>query len=126
MQRAGLQKRTMFDMRSIGIVFESYAIDNEVYPGGSVTEMTPVDRLLPDVQPFYIRKLPLNDAWGHPFLFWSDGQSYRIVSPGLDGLYEADYTNSPGLGATDPKEFGRDIVFADGQYEQWPEAPQTE
>jgi len=116
----GKQKRTMTDMRSVGIVFEAFRLDNNVFPGGAVAILEPVERILSDVQPVYIRTLPLIDAWGNTLRYWTDGSSYRIVSAGEDGVFETDYTSLPGAGEFEGTDFGRDIVFGNGEFEQWP------
>lgn len=116
----GRQRRSMADLRSIGIVFEAYHLDNDTFPGEPITTMEPVLRILSDAQPVYIRTLPLTDGWGNAFLFWTNGVTYRIASAGRDGIFETDYTTQPGVGPFDPREFDRDIVFANGEYEQFP------
>jgi hypothetical protein len=70
----------------------------------------------------YIRSLPLADAWGNPFLYWSDGEHCRIVSNGSDGTADRPYEDVvPG---TATQTFASDIVFGDGQFLQWPEGEQ--
>ena len=117
---AGKQRRTQADIRSIGIVFEAFALDNDVYPGDPVTQMEPVSKILPQAQPVYIRTLPLTDGWGNPFRYWTDGVTYRIASAGRDGVFETDYSTHPGTGEFDPADLDRDIVFGNGEFEQWP------
>ncbi len=115
-----LQLQTMKDLRSVGTTFEAFAIDNERYPGEPSPAVQDVARVQPLVQPVYIREFPFVDGWGHAFRFWTDGQSYRIFSPGRDGEADADYTLTPGSGEFDAYDFDRDIVFGNGMFEQWP------
>jgi hypothetical protein len=123
----GKQRRTMADIRSVGIVFEAFRLDNNALPGGPVAALEPVQRIEIDVQPIYIRSLPLFDAWGNALRYWTDGSSsYRIVSAGADGVLETDYSTVPGSGEFDATDFGRDIVFGDGEFEQWPSDPAEE
>ena len=79
-----------------------------------------------ELEPIYIRTMPESDAWGRPFLYWSDTSFYYIVSTGADGLLDMEYpTRMPaelGVGAT--TEPAADIVFANGQFVQWPEGTQ--
>ena len=124
------QKVTMSDMRSIATAIEEYAIDNDVYP--VLTRGTaPLTQLRLLLTPTYIRILPNSDAWGDPFLYWSNGDRYLVVSQnkGLDRDYAA-YLDSQkdikaafaelcGGGTTRP---GADILFTDGQFCQYPAA----
>ncbi len=118
-----LQGQTVKNLRSVAITFEAFAIDNDVYPGEPLDSVQGVSRVQPLLQPIYIREFPFVDGWGNPFQFWTDGQNYRIFSSGRDGEAEADYTSVPGTGEFDPYDFDRDIVFGNGEYEQWPEQP---
>lgn len=117
------QKKSMGDMRSIGTAAESYAVDYNRYPA-SAASLPPgpyPSRPLPpsmvsSLEPTYIRKLPLSDGWGSPFLYRTTpkNDNYVIVSTGRDGI--------PGtftLGST--TSFDADIVFSNGQFLQYPE-----
>ena len=115
------QRQTLTDMRSLATVFKVYEIDHNQLPGDPVQEMTPIFNIETLVAPIYIRRLPLRDGWGNRFVFWHDGTQFRIASPGADGELEADYASSAGMGAYDRTDYGRDIVFSDDQFEQWPD-----
>jgi general secretion pathway protein G len=117
----GKQKRTMADMRSIGTAMESYAIDNNRYPGPT-DGWQGVGAIEESLEPLYIRILPARDGWENPFLIWSDGSSYKIVSPGKGGIVDGDYSGEVAGGAT--SNFTADIVFINGQFVQWPEGVQ--
>lgn len=119
-----LLRRAMADMRSAGTACESFAIDNNFYPG-PVTPIDIIDRIARDVEPIYIVHLPKVDPWGHPYLVWSDTRGYALVSYGPDG--QADYPYATWSSAefnalhTGPTmRTGQDIVFANGQFVQWP------
>jgi len=115
----GKQKRTMADIRSIGIVCEAYAIDNEAYPGPT-EGWVPVDAIAEQVEPIYIRTLPRVDGWGNPILFWSDATSTcRVASYGKDGEPDRDWSGEIEPHAT--MEFTADIVFGNGEFLVWPE-----
>jgi len=118
LMQSGSQKRTMADIRSIATCFEAYHIDNDAFPGAPTEGWVAVETITRLLQPVYIRTLPLVDAWGNPFTFWSDGEHYRIVSAGRDGEPDADWTVAQGGGET--SGFDRDIVMGDGQFIQWP------
>jgi general secretion pathway protein G len=116
----GKQKRTMADIRSIGTVMESYAIDNNSYP--ATEGWQPVSALKDQVQPVYIRQLPLVDGWENSILVLSDGENYTIVSQGKDGALDGDWAGEIDAGPT--TAFNHDIVFQDGQFRKWPEGTQ--
>jgi type II secretion system protein G len=128
------QKRTMADMRSAGTAAEAYAVDFNHYPAAAAGNLLPSGMSLPTssfgdpgaaakfsgkVTPTYIRVLPLVDGWSSYFLYGVDGtsQNYIIASNGKDGVAGA-YT---GLETTN---FNDDIVFADGQFLQYPAGAQ--
>jgi general secretion pathway protein G len=116
------QRRTLADMRSIATAVESFAIDNDVYPlqGGGLRTL---DGSRPDVEPLYIRTLPLEDGWGNPYLYWSDSLTYVLVSAGADGVFEPRWRELAPLEAIQPgptKDPNADVVFANGQFVEWP------
>jgi len=119
LEQAGKQKRTMADMRSVATALEAYKIDNDAIPGAPTGSFVPVETIRRTVEPIYIRQLPLVDGWGNTIWFWTDGNSYRIVSAGRDGILQHDWATTEGAGAT--ASFDGDIVFGDGQFQQWPE-----
>jgi general secretion pathway protein G len=118
----GKQKRTMADIRSAATAMEAYAVDNNAYPGPT-DGWVPLAELTEWLSPIYIRQLPDVDGWGNTMLAWSDGEHYRIVSPGKDGELERDWSGDLGDGAA-TSLYTADIVFFDGQFIAWPEGPQ--
>lgn len=120
-QRLGGQKQTMASLRSIATAVEAFRIDNGMVPGPT-EGYVPVATIRSQIEPSYIRTTPLADAWGNRLLYWSDGESYRIASPGWNGTAEQPYADVvPG---TTTNAFDADIVFGDGQFLQWPEGAQ--
>lgn len=117
----GKQKRTVADVRAAGTVCEAFAVDRNRYPGPT-DGWVDLASIAPEVEPVYIRTLPVVDGWGHALRFWSDGESYRIVSPGKDGTVEVDWSVETEGGPT--TSFDADIVFADGRFVRWPEGSQ--
>jgi general secretion pathway protein G len=117
----GRQKRSLADIRSVGTAVEMYAIDNDSYPSTD-GRWVPVRQIEATLAPVYIRTLPTADAWGHPLTYWSDGQRYRIASPGKDGEMSRDWSGQADPGPT--SSFDSDIVFADGSFVSWPEGRQ--
>ena len=119
-------KRSMAGLRSIGTAIESFSIDENYYPVQDAGLAT-VTLLEGDLEPVYIRTLPLFDDWGQPFLVWSNGEQFVVLSMGADGILDPQ-TRSGVTGAqarggatTDPNA---DIIFANGQFTQWPEGTQ--
>jgi type II secretion system protein G len=129
------QKRTMADMRSAGTAAEAYAVDYNHYPAAAGTLSTlPSGMSLPTtsfgdatgstfsakVSPTYIRVLPLVDGWQSYFLYGADAtkQNYIIMSTGKNGAAET-FAGGP------TTNFNADIVFADGQFLQYPAGAQN-
>jgi hypothetical protein len=107
---------TMADIRSIATACEAYGIDNSVYPGptGGYVDVT---WLLDHVQPVYIRELPFVDGWGNGLLYWSDGESYVVLSTGSDGVRDWQHGDDTSGTSDNP---ARDIVFRNGVFHRWP------
>jgi type II secretion system protein G len=123
------QKRTMADMRSIGTAAEAYAVDTNRYPaaagwaypsGCSYPSTTFTSAIAGVLAPTYIRTIPLKDGWNSWFVYSSFNNSldYVIASNGKNGT-------SDGTAVVGPTtDFNADIVFADGQFIQFPEGMQ--
>ena len=117
----GKQKRTMADMRSIGTAIESYAVDNNFYPK-AMTNLTGVTggTFAGYVTPVYIKTTPTKDGWNNEWDIDSDatGSLYTVTSIAKDATAG---TNAGGQMG----DFDCDIVFAGGQFFQWPQGTQT-
>ena len=114
----GKQKRTMADMRSLGTSIESYAVDNNFYPKGMSSIAAAA--LSTHVSPIYIKTVPTTDGWNN---VWdcdstATGSQYTITSPAKDG------TQGTQTGGQ-TQDFTCDILFANGQFFQWPQGTQT-
>ena len=91
---------------------EAFAGDTQTYPPAE--GWVPVERITPYLEPLYGSALPRIDVWENPFLYWSDGRSFRILSTGEDGEMDRDWS---GVEAPrPPAETGGDIVYGDGQF----------
>lgn len=120
-------ERTMADMRLIATAVEAYSTDNddEKYPAA-----TSLDALRKDLEPTYVRTLPVKDVWGNAYSYSvsDDRLSYRIVSAGADGVFEWDSrraapaTENAKTRLTDHP--GDDIIYADGSFLQVPRVSQ--
>jgi general secretion pathway protein G len=114
----GKQKRTMADMRSIGTSIESYAVDNNFYPKGMAN--APAATIGGYVSPIYMKTVPTTDGWQNAWDCDStaNGAQYTITSAAKDNAQGAV------TGGT-TSDFNCDIIFANGQFYQWPQGTQT-
>jgi general secretion pathway protein G len=122
----GRQKRTMSDMRALAIAIEAYNVDNTAFPTASCISgafTTPGAVLGPGsfslIAPTYITRPPLQDGWGHFFVYNVDNghYQYNIYSYGRNGTPD-------GLTCGTTTDFNDDILFSDGTFLQWPEGAQ--
>ena len=114
----GKQKRTMADMRSIGTAIESYAVDNNFYPKN--LSSVGAAGISAHVSPIYMKTVPTTDGWQNNWDIDStaNGAEYTITSVAKDaaaGTQNGGTTNA----------FTDDILFANGQFFQWPQGTQT-
>lgn len=130
------QRLTVEEIQALASALRSYAVDNNAYPVLTNGLMT-VDRNLQGLlEPVYIRAAPLADAWGHPYLYWSNGSSFLVMSSGKDG---EDRRYAVNLGIPDRSASDAladicagqvalpeaDIIFTDDHFCQWPAATPT-
>jgi type II secretory pathway pseudopilin PulG len=110
----GKQKATMGDMKSAAMAIESYIVDNYKAP-----EAKTFAELNPILSPFYIKVLPLKDAWGNDFHYYhgaGDKQDeYAIGSGGKDGVFNC-WDQAGFYLVTTVRGFDNDIIFANGQF----------
>jgi hypothetical protein len=76
--------------------------------------------------PEFVSELPRTDGWGHPLelCLWRPsyprGHLMGVRSPGRDGVFAGrEYTAA----AFPPAEADHDLVWMDGYFVTWPEAP---
>jgi prepilin-type N-terminal cleavage/methylation domain-containing protein len=126
------QKRTMADVRSIAIAWESRAVDTKAYNAAAVTFSMPSSAIAYSdlttlLEPTYMRNIPRTDGWGWPLEFALDhpiggpqAALYAVRSPGRDGQFAGGaYTAGP------TTEFDCDIVYSAGSFVVWPEGTQS-
>jgi uncharacterized protein DUF2059/type II secretion system (T2SS) protein G len=103
--------RTRADMRMVAVATEAYATDNNKYP--NARDLAGLEKLL---APTYIRTFPRQDAWGHVYVYVvsPDIAHYIIASAGPDGKLEA--ASTVFRPAKDPRAYGDDLVFTDGEF----------
>lgn len=114
----GKQKRTMADMRAVGTAVEAFAVDFNRYPDAASN----VSVIRDDVEPKYIKKLPVTDAWNGAFEYLAgpsgSAQAYTIRSNGKS--LTVDSATAAGL----TTDFNNDIIFSSGQFIKYPEGAQ--
>ena len=129
MQRAK-QKRTMADMRSVATAWEARATDvNSYAAAGATLGSTGITYIAPSesisaslagkLQSTYIKRTPIQDAWGTEFQVGYNSTQYSIESYGKNKSGDADTT-------TVTNKFNCDILFADGTFIAYPEGVQTQ
>lgn len=115
----GKEKATMGDLKSIGIAIESYMTDNYEAPTGN----TIID-IQPKLVPFYIKMLPLKDAWGNDFLYkhgtGKNKDIYFIASPGKDGIFNG-WDQTGFYTISSPNDYNNDIIYSNGVFVYGPE-----
>ena len=108
------QKATMREMKFLGMAIESYIIDNDKAP-----EAKTFAELNPILTPFYIKVLPLKDAWGNDFHYYhgpgNKKDEYTIGSGGEDGVFNGWEQRGFYLVKT-VKDFDNDIILSNGQF----------
>ncbi|MCP4153438.1 MAG: hypothetical protein GY757_37265 [bacterium] len=108
----GKQKATMGDMRTVSAAIEDYITDNNQAPQGkSLAEIKA------KLQPFYIKVLPMKDAWGNDFIYKTgpNKQDFSIASGGKDGVFNG-WEQKGSYRVSDIKEFANDIIISNGNF----------
>src|SRR2546428_2174722 len=110
------QKKTMSDVRTIGVAVEAYATDTSNYPAG----ISGWPGLKTIIDPYFIKAPPDGDGWSN---VWdastaANGNNYTLASYGRDGTPSA-----RGGGAT--TDINCDIVFSQCRFFLWPQITQS-
>ncbi len=121
------QRLIMGEMRTIATAIECFGVDRQTYPGPT-KGLVPVADIKAELVPRYRSFVPLDDAWGSHYLYWSDSRHYVLISVAADRTPDRDYAEllrkgmeisrqSMCTGATGDPD--RDLVFIDGQFCAW-------
>lgn len=108
------------DMRTLAVVMEAYAADNNHYPlAKTMAELKPL------VEPVYVRPFVGPDPWGTEYRYRvsEDGKHYRFVSAAADGKFQPEFekmTNEPPVQQTTSNPVD-DIVYQDNAFRRVPE-----
>lgn len=109
-------RATMGDMHTIGRALKHYIEDyNQAPQTDSIKELSKI------LQPFYIKTLPLTDAWENELLYKVDPKNpknYWIGSPGSDGKFEG--FDQEGTWKFEEGEKGQDIILTNGDFTYMP------
>jgi hypothetical protein len=112
-----MSRATMRDMSHIGMALYCYIDDlNQAPKAKSVKELAKI------LQPFYIKNLPLSDAWGNEFLYkvdTGDPGKYWVASPGSDGKFKG--FDQEGTWKLEEGEKGQDIILTNGGFTYKPD-----
>jgi type II secretion system protein G len=120
------QRRTVADMRTIAVAWESRASEMQSYGiAGYEYPDTPVsyDQIHAALSPTYSRVLPEMDGWGRPFQFavGSGPKQYAIRSTGRDGV-----TESAEIVAGEVDDPDCDIIYGNGAFITYPVAVKSQ
>lgn len=111
----GKQKVTMGDMKALGTAVESYMTD-----WGFVPQVDSAEKLnAPWFTPFYIKTVPVKDAFGYTFLYQAKQDLYSIGSGGRDGKFNG-FEQSGVYIVTSIDGFSNDIIFSNGMFTYGP------
>ena len=110
-------RATMNDMHTVGRALKHYIHDyNQAPKANSILELSKI------LQPFYIKTLPLADAWGNEILYKVDPKNpknYWVGSPGSDVKFQG--FDQKGTWKFEEGEKGQDIVLANGDFTYKPD-----
>lgn len=129
------QKRTVVDLRSVNTALAAYISDHERLPEGRSYEEV-VAQLVPE----YMSAAPEADGWKRPYRYecWSVStdsppeatvpaeagpsvcDTYRVASPGRDGVFEHESLADYGSEVFPRQDYDRDLVVGDGFAIQYP------
>jgi type II secretion system protein G len=124
LQRAR-QKRSMMEMRNVATAWESRATDYNIYSAAGLSwpnATSPISILAPSLEPTYMKSVPRYDGWGSEFHIGATPNSYAIRSYGSDRVPGDDNTTT----VLTTNYYDCDIIFADGQFVQYPEGVQSQ
>lgn len=111
----GRQARSVGDLRGLANAVGMYQQDYAKFPlASSWVEISELDEILVA----YMGGYNENDAWMRPFMYASNGDTYTLVSYGLNGTPDQPWTQGP------INYFDDDLVIEGGIFMQWPEGVQ--
>lgn len=109
-----IEKRTMADIRTVGIALETRETDTHDYP-----TVRSFDELVPLLEPTYLKNVPRVDGWGNAWKYesWKDesgASHYALGSPGRDKKF--DHPSLRMYSKQKTTDLDADTVFRDGEF----------
>lgn len=108
----GKQKATMGDIKSVGTALEVYCTDNSMVPNSDLPALNTATYFVP----FYIKVLPLVDAWGSSWSYErgaNPSDQYSVTSFGRDKIVAS---IAVPYQVTKIGDFNNNITFCNGQF----------
>ena len=134
--------RVITDLRSLGTALEAHYVDNNTYPTANEKDIMVESVALANVERLesqmvnYVRRVSPEDPWGRPYLYWSSGKSYVLLSTGSDrliadpqaflNLLNAASADRAFVRTTNTDCLEDEIVFAGGVFIQMPKYSASE
>jgi len=119
----GKQKATIHDMENISAAIEGYIEDHKKAPQGKSLE-----EIRKELEPFYIKHLPIKDAWGNPFYYkhgtGKDKKSYSIASGGKNGVMK-EWKAEGCFHVKNMDDFDEPIILVNGKFTYCPTTKKT-
>jgi len=119
----GRQKRSMADMRTMGTAIEAYAVDMAFYPDSSGEVMVATGGFQANLEPTYVKTVPLNDGWRMGFIVDSESRFYTLGCAARDRVFEGALSTYVARVTTD---MDCDIIYSNGSFVSYPEGIQTD
>jgi hypothetical protein len=127
-------RRAVAEMRNVAVTLEVALVDGSGFPraeDGSVhagrIALSPLPRIADELPQG--SRIPALDPWGYPYLYWSSGTQYVILSTGSDGRLDEPSAVETFLGAAGGRVAAApvhtscvedDIVLVNAQLVQYP------
>lgn len=114
---AVLAVETVLKLRVAAAVLAAEVPEGQAFPEPHGT-FVPVTTLRGGMDPQHRALVDAKDAWGRPFLYWSNGDRYILLSYGADGAPEVSYDGLyPWLLVSQgaPTDANTDILLLDGE-----------
>ncbi|MCW8985259.1 MAG: type II secretion system protein GspG [Thermoanaerobaculales bacterium] len=111
----GRQARTVGDLRGLATAVAMYQQDYAKFP--LVSGTVAIDEIEPYVIA-YMGSMAKIDGWQRSYMYSSDGDTYTLVSYGMNGVADQPWAQGP------IHYFDDDIVILGGSFMQWPEGVQ--
>jgi hypothetical protein len=109
----GMCMQTYMAMKAVQTAIEAYGSQHNVFPkASSLAELRPL------IEPAYIARTPMTDAWGTEFKYVvaADGQSYKLISAGSDKTFAPESWGNPALLSSSTDDA---VLSSDSRDREW-------